>query len=604
MATTANPAAPTLNWEHALFLGNINRELETLDVKDQILQLLLFLGVTLNDGDLEIRYSKNSETYIAFVNLGRRDVQKYVYDSLLKDGTRLADALVQDGRRLKVDYYRKMKDDSNDTTVGSSQDQDQGQGQSDIQGQGQDVSLEIMGHSIQLESRSTSHQSSNLGHVARHGTGDNTNVQQVIGQGHDPVQGHNTIQQHPVQVQGWMQGVNSNQTMNSSREEESNTNISSQRPGNADRFVVAMPTQNLDFQDDLELSPTTRMRRRRKKKLSRINQQQFESTDSDSDEEDRQSTGTFVVEEEHSFLNNTYTLDDEQSYLHNAASRNTTQSQTYSIASTSTSRPPSRLPRLKTRPSRTETISATRKPSPKTYEYTPKPTLPPQSLVPKRSVSPTKRPPTRAKKSRNTNEESFSVGQKLGNENRHLEFKTGGGEYLKKILKEHVGKYICAFLNSEGGSFMIGVGDDGTVHGVHCDQLKEDRVRRDIDSVIRNFKPQVFPEMYTVNFIPVRNQRLGPLKVVKITVKEGLSETLYENSKGEVYLRRDGGIQGPLKAHEIKEWCRMTYNKELDVLKNREKELEEELELQRQVESKLRMDLTKSQKNSKVCAIL
>ncbi len=45
---------------------------------------------------------------------------------------------------------------------------------------------------------------------------------------------------------------------------------------------------------------------------------------------------------------------------------------------------------------------------------------------------------------------ALRVGQVLENENRRTEYKRGGGRYLKKVLMNHVRRYVCAFLNSEG----------------------------------------------------------------------------------------------------------------------------------------------------------
>lgn len=44
----------------------------------------------------------------------------------------------------------------------------------------------------------------------------------------------------------------------------------------------------------------------------------------------------------------------------------------------------------------------------------------------------------------------FYVGQKLGTEDRLTEYKQGGGKYLDFQFNRDVGKYVCAFLNSEG----------------------------------------------------------------------------------------------------------------------------------------------------------
>ncbi|XP_070534524.1 uncharacterized protein [Ptychodera flava] len=666
---------PTPDWEHAVFLGNINRELEPIEVKDRILQLLLFLGVTVVNSDLEVRYSKNSGAYIAFINLGRRDQQRYVYDRLSGQSVRLVDELVQDGRRLKVDFYRKLDDRRSGTIDSIGQNQNQNQGQirhpnlthvqtenqahttnlPEINSTTQDLSLQVQGHSIQMESRvnqsipyeprqriargglsssrdrSGSSSRDHPGASTRDQPGSNSrnSPSQVAVQapsrssppsGHNQVQSGNTVDarvNEVTEVDIHQESRSQQLGVSSHRDRPEGGNAISENdedPSGAGSTQLATIPQTIDNNVQIPnvSTPLTRdqanhdqsskrQQKRRKRRRVRASNQQRHMQSSDSDSDDRLSTGTFTLEESESFLNKTYTLENDQSLPSNSHASATSNTSKPNVV-TATNRPPSRLPRLKNRPPKTENpvglkkLELSRMEAPNIHVS--------QQVLPKRSVSPDKRPPTRANsRPLKSTEKSFAVGQKLGNESRHLEYKAGGGEYLKKIFKEHIGKYVCAFLNSEGGTLMIGVADDGTVQGVHCDQIREDRVRRDIDSVIRNFKPQVFTEMYTVDFVPVRNQRSGPLKVIKITVNGGISDNLYESDKGEVYLRRDGSVQGPLKAHEIKEWCRLHHQKEIEAMKQRERDLQQEVELQKEVESKLRMDLNKQQK-SKVCTIL
>uniref|UniRef100_A0A8D0GEZ4 Schlafen like 1 n=1 Tax=Sphenodon punctatus TaxID=8508 RepID=A0A8D0GEZ4_SPHPU len=160
-------------------------------------------------------------------------------------------------------------------------------------------------------------------------------------------------------------------------------------------------------------------------------------------------------------------------------------------------------------------------------------------------------------------QEHLFYGAFLGSETRNVEFKRGGGEYLTLTLKHHVRKYTCAFLNSEGGSLFVGVEDSGFVHGVRCGHRDEDRVRLLIDSILKGFKPQVFPDAYTLRFIPViKAEDSGILlKVIRLSVhppKQQAEPLLYETDQGEVYLRRDGSIQGPLSGSAIQEWCRQS----------------------------------------------
>uniref|UniRef100_A0A8C3HR28 Schlafen like 1 n=1 Tax=Chrysemys picta bellii TaxID=8478 RepID=A0A8C3HR28_CHRPI len=186
-------------------------------------------------------------------------------------------------------------------------------------------------------------------------------------------------------------------------------------------------------------------------------------------------------------------------------------------------------------------------------------------------------------------QERLFYGAFMGSETRNVEFKRGGGEYLSVTLKHHVRKYVCAFLNSEGGSLFVGVEDSGFVHGVMCGHKEEDRIRLLIDSILKGFKPQVFPDAYTLTFIPVvKAEDTGIfLKVIRLSVhlpRQQGELLLYETDQGEVYLRRDGSIQGPLSGSAIQEWCRQKWTGEVRKLEERIESLMKEKEsLQQQI---------------------
>ena len=55
----------------------------------------------------------------------------------------------------------------------------------------------------------------------------------------------------------------------------------------------------------------------------------------------------------------------------------------------------------------------------------------------------------------------YILDEILGNESRILEFKRGQGMYVHRQLAKHVAMYTSAFLNSEGGTLLIGVSDNG-----------------------------------------------------------------------------------------------------------------------------------------------
>eukprot|EP00069_Balaena_mysticetus_P007409 bmy_19254T0 len=186
-------------------------------------------------------------------------------------------------------------------------------------------------------------------------------------------------------------------------------------------------------------------------------------------------------------------------------------------------------------------------------------------------------------------QERLFQGAFLGSETRNVEFKRGGGEYLSQAFKHHLRRYVCAFLNSEGGSLLVGVEDSGLVQGIRCSHRDEDRVRLLVDSILQGFKPQVFPDAYKLTFIPVVSTSATgtPLKVIRLSVhapKAQAQPQLYETDQGEVFLRRDGSIQGPLSVRAIQEWGRQKWTAELSKLEERLRVLTAEKEqLQQQL---------------------
>ncbi|XP_026964075.1 schlafen-like protein 1 [Sagmatias obliquidens] len=187
-------------------------------------------------------------------------------------------------------------------------------------------------------------------------------------------------------------------------------------------------------------------------------------------------------------------------------------------------------------------------------------------------------------------QERLFQGAFLGSETRNVEFKRGGGEYLSQAFKHHLRRYVCAFLNSEGGSLLVGVEDSGLVQGIRCSHRDEDRVRLLVDSILQGFNPQVFPDAYKLTFIPVVSTSATgtPLKVIRLSVhapKAQAQPQLYETDQGEVFLRRDGSIQGPLSVRAIQEWGRQKWTAELSKLEERLRVLTAEKEqLQQQLQ--------------------
>ncbi|XP_062302058.1 schlafen-like protein 1, partial [Osmerus eperlanus] len=206
-----------------------------------------------------------------------------------------------------------------------------------------------------------------------------------------------------------------------------------------------------------------------------------------------------------------------------------------------------------------------------------------------------------------TGGECLFYGANVGTENRNVEFKRGGGEYLRSSFRGHLRRYACAFLNSGGGSLLAGVDDDGVVQGLHCDHRQEDRARLLADSVLKGFHPPLLPHSYSLDFLPVL--RPGPegrdLKVLRLTLRPPPAPALmglYQTDLGEVFLRRDGSVEGPLSASAIQEWARQRWSVELsrlqqhvEVLLSEQRLLLLETRQQRQIIADLHSSQTQAQ---------
>ncbi len=124
-------------------------------------------------------------------------------------------------------------------------------------------------------------------------------------------------------------------------------------------------------------------------------------------------------------------------------------------------------------------------------------------------------------------------------EDREHEFKSvqNSRDPVRTICEHYVEKYVNAFLNTNGGTIHFGVGDDGSVHGIHLDRSDRDRLRTEISKLINKFQPAVEPDLYEIKFMKI-NDRDSKF-VVEIRVSRGWAN-LYMTGSQNFYLRRDG----------------------------------------------------------------
>ena len=92
----------------------------------------------------------------------------------------------------------------------------------------------------------------------------------------------------------------------------------------------------------------------------------------------------------------------------------------------------------------------------------------------------------------------------LGFENQNVEFKQ---EYVQDIRKE-----VMAFINSEGGTVLVGVRKDGTVIGV---ENPDEVMLQTANSLKDSLAPDVMP------FVSIRTVEIEERPVVEIEVSTG-----------------------------------------------------------------------------------
>lgn len=115
-------------------------------------------------------------------------------------------------------------------------------------------------------------------------------------------------------------------------------------------------------------------------------------------------------------------------------------------------------------------------------------------------------------------------------ENKNMEFKR---EYVPEIRKE-----VVAFANSDGGTILIGVEDDGVVCGLD----NSDKVANQVSNSLKDaIAPDVMP------FVDIDRIEMAKKQVVKVDVSPGVNRPYYIREKGlkpsGVYVRKGSSSQ-------------------------------------------------------------
>lgn len=147
-------------------------------------------------------------------------------------------------------------------------------------------------------------------------------------------------------------------------------------------------------------------------------------------------------------------------------------------------------------------------------------------------------------------------------ESRHLEFKSTmqwdvrQNKGNKELLNE-IAKTVCGFLNSEGGTLLIGVQDDGSIYGLENDYKLVKNKNRDgfelrLMDLMKNFIGPEFSPLIHIGFEEVESK-----EVCIVEVKKSPEEAFVKiKGKSEFYIR-SGNRTEALDGKEIIDYVRL-----------------------------------------------
>lgn len=105
--------------------------------------------------------------------------------------------------------------------------------------------------------------------------------------------------------------------------------------------------------------------------------------------------------------------------------------------------------------------------------------------------------------------------------------------------------YVCAFLNSFGGSLYFGINDEGVVKGIPLTRKEIDTFQINLDIALRNFSPRVFPDLVKIEFHEICYTEefvVANKYVVQIDVFPDCLKNFYVTDRNEFIVKKQGSI--------------------------------------------------------------
>ena len=138
----------------------------------------------------------------------------------------------------------------------------------------------------------------------------------------------------------------------------------------------------------------------------------------------------------------------------------------------------------------------------------------------------------------------------------HTEFKACRPQNFDQTwATDMISRYICAFLNTDGGILYYGIRDDHVVRGLQLDAHMRDLLRLGIDNCCNRFQPEVDSDLISVDFQPVylpNGRTAKDLFVVLVRIKKGLPGVVYFTPFPEpkAWVKRQASVR-ELKAQSL-----------------------------------------------------
>ena len=108
-----------------------------------------------------------------------------------------------------------------------------------------------------------------------------------------------------------------------------------------------------------------------------------------------------------------------------------------------------------------------------------------------------------------------------------------------------ISTYVCAFLNTDGGTLYYGISDSGIITGIKLMRRVRDLFTVNFDVLLNRFRPSVGPDLCKIKYFNVYNkdrQAIPNTYVIEIIVNKGSQDMIYYTHKEEAYIKRDSSI--------------------------------------------------------------